>query len=61
MAMRSFCLFLVTLTLITTATCTEWFSSLGQMEDLIYAEQDLILSLKRYIQAEEAKLSKVRR
>lgn len=31
------------------------------MTDLIYAEKDLVQSLKEYIQAEEAKLSQIKR
>lgn len=31
------------------------------MTDLIYAEKDLVQSLKEYILAEEAKLSKIKR
>ncbi|EMP41594.1 Prolyl 4-hydroxylase subunit alpha-2 [Chelonia mydas] len=35
-------------------------SIVGQMTDLIYAEKDLVQSLKEYIQAEESKLSKIK-
>nr|CAB3264618.1 prolyl 4-hydroxylase subunit alpha-1-like [Phallusia mammillata] len=38
----------------------EWFSSLGQMEDLVYDELDLLKSLNEYIKAEENKLNRVR-
>ncbi|XP_039766163.1 prolyl 4-hydroxylase subunit alpha-2 isoform X3 [Ornithorhynchus anatinus] len=38
----------------------EFFTSIGQMTDLIYAEKDLVQSLKEYIQVEEAKLSKIK-
>lgn len=42
-----------------------WFClcsfSAGHMTDLIYAEKDLVQSLKEYILVEEAKLSKVKR
>lgn len=34
---------------------------LGQMTDLIYAEKDLVQSLKEYIRAEEIKLSQIKR
>lgn len=34
---------------------------LGQMTDLIYAEKDLVQSLKEYIRAEEKKLSQIKR
>lgn len=33
----------------------------GQMTDLIFAERDLVHSLKEYIQAEESKLDAVKR
>ncbi|XP_078483537.1 prolyl 4-hydroxylase subunit alpha-1-like [Ciona intestinalis] len=42
-------------------TKAEWFSSLGQMEDLVYDELDLITSLKEYIKAEEAKLDNIKK
>lgn len=53
-----------TVVLLLTITCichAEWFSSLGQMEDLVYDELDLIKSLREYIKAEENKLDRVRR
>lgn len=39
----------------------EFFTSIGHMTDLIYAEQDLVRSLKEYILIEEAKISKIKR
>ena len=42
------------------ASC-EWFSSLGQMEDLVQDEMDLITSLRDYISAEEMKLYRIKR
>ncbi|OBS80190.1 hypothetical protein A6R68_21610 [Neotoma lepida] len=36
------------------------FSPVGHMTDLIYAEKDLVQSLKEYILVEEAKLSKIK-
>jgi hypothetical protein len=36
-------------------------SPVGHMTDLIYAEKDLVQSLKEYILVEEAKLSKIKR
>ncbi|XP_029439710.1 prolyl 4-hydroxylase subunit alpha-2 isoform X1 [Rhinatrema bivittatum] len=42
-------------------TRAEFFTSIGQMSDLIYKEKDLVQSLKEYIRAEEGKLSKIRR
>ncbi|XP_061858225.1 prolyl 4-hydroxylase subunit alpha-2 isoform X4 [Colius striatus] len=38
----------------------EFFTSIGQMTDLIYAEKDLVQSLKEYIRAEENKLSQIK-
>ncbi|XP_019497708.1 PREDICTED: prolyl 4-hydroxylase subunit alpha-2 [Hipposideros armiger] len=38
----------------------EFFTSIGHMTDLIYAEKDLVQSLKEYILEEEAKLSKIK-
>ena len=42
------------------ANC-EWFSSLGQMEDLVIHEAYLVSSLRDYIKAEEVKLEKIKR
>uniref|UniRef100_A0A8C8A692 procollagen-proline 4-dioxygenase n=1 Tax=Otus sunia TaxID=257818 RepID=A0A8C8A692_9STRI len=41
-------------------TEAEFFTSIGQMTDLIYAEKDLVQSLKEYIRAEEIKLSQIK-
>ncbi|XP_075571160.1 prolyl 4-hydroxylase subunit alpha-2 isoform X4 [Pelecanus crispus] len=41
-------------------TDAEFFTSIGQMTDLIYAEKDLVQSLKEYIRAEENKLSQIK-
>ncbi|XP_021097277.1 prolyl 4-hydroxylase subunit alpha-2 isoform X4 [Heterocephalus glaber] len=38
----------------------EFFTSVGHMTDLIYAEKDLVQSLKEYILVEEAKLAKIK-
>ncbi|XP_063666719.1 prolyl 4-hydroxylase subunit alpha-2 isoform X12 [Pan troglodytes] len=38
----------------------EFFTSIGHMTDLIYAEKELVQSLKEYILVEEAKLSKIK-
>ncbi|XP_058022044.1 prolyl 4-hydroxylase subunit alpha-2 isoform X2 [Ahaetulla prasina] len=38
----------------------EFFTSIGQMTELIHAEKDLVQSLKAYIQEEETKLSKIK-
>ncbi|XP_062358132.1 prolyl 4-hydroxylase subunit alpha-2 isoform X4 [Cinclus cinclus] len=42
-------------------TEAEFFTSIGQMTDLIYAEKDLVQSLQEYIRAEEKKLSQIKR
>ncbi|XP_069508611.1 prolyl 4-hydroxylase subunit alpha-2 isoform X2 [Ambystoma mexicanum] len=42
-------------------TRAEFFTSIGQMTDLIYREKDLVHSLKEYIRAEEARLSQIKR
>ncbi|XP_016157145.1 PREDICTED: prolyl 4-hydroxylase subunit alpha-2 isoform X3 [Ficedula albicollis] len=41
-------------------TEAEFFTSIGQMTDLIYAEKDLVQSLQEYIRAEEKKLSQIK-
>lgn len=38
----------------------DFFTSIGQMTDLLYTEKDLVASLKDYITAEESKLVKVK-
>ncbi|XP_038593949.1 prolyl 4-hydroxylase subunit alpha-1b isoform X3 [Micropterus salmoides] len=39
----------------------DFFTSIGQMTDLLYTEKDLVISLKDYIRAEENKLEQVKR
>ncbi|XP_047208036.1 prolyl 4-hydroxylase subunit alpha-1b isoform X1 [Girardinichthys multiradiatus] len=39
----------------------DFFTSIGQMTDLLYTEKDLVTSLKDYIRAEESKLERVKR
>ncbi|XP_038638723.1 prolyl 4-hydroxylase subunit alpha-1-like isoform X2 [Scyliorhinus canicula] len=38
-----------------------FFTSIGQMTDLLYTEKDLVTSLKDYIKAEESKLGEIKR
>uniref|UniRef100_A0A1A8FV77 Prolyl 4-hydroxylase subunit alpha-1 n=1 Tax=Nothobranchius korthausae TaxID=1143690 RepID=A0A1A8FV77_9TELE len=38
----------------------DFFTSIGQMTDLLYTEKDLVTSLKDYIRAEESKLERVK-
>ncbi|XP_048472234.1 prolyl 4-hydroxylase subunit alpha-1 isoform X4 [Rhincodon typus] len=40
---------------------TDFFTSIGQMTDLLYTEKDLLTSLKDYIKAEESKLGEIKR
>ncbi|XP_078509229.1 prolyl 4-hydroxylase subunit alpha-2 isoform X2 [Lissotriton helveticus] len=42
-------------------TQAEFFTSIGQMTDLIYREKDLIHSLKEYIRDEESRISQIKR
>ncbi|KAJ7987635.1 hypothetical protein DPEC_G00328530 [Dallia pectoralis] len=39
----------------------DFFTSIGQMTDLLYTEKDLVTSLKDYISAEEGKLEQVKK
>ncbi|XP_061692820.1 prolyl 4-hydroxylase subunit alpha-1b isoform X2 [Syngnathoides biaculeatus] len=39
----------------------DFFTSIGQMTDLLFTEKDLVTSLKDYIQAEEDKLERVKK
>ncbi|XP_035257426.1 prolyl 4-hydroxylase subunit alpha-1a isoform X3 [Anguilla anguilla] len=39
----------------------DFFTSIGQMTDLLYTEKDLVTSLKDYIRAEENKLERVKK
>ncbi|XP_059215556.1 prolyl 4-hydroxylase subunit alpha-1b isoform X3 [Centropristis striata] len=39
----------------------DFFTSIGQMTDLLFTEKDLVTSLKDYIKAEETKLEQVKR
>ncbi|NXI70483.1 P4HA2 hydroxylase, partial [Anseranas semipalmata] len=54
------CLHLVFFIFLIWHTEAEFFTSIGQMTDLIYAEKDLVQSLKEYIRAEETKLSQIK-
>ncbi|MGH0120856.1 UNVERIFIED_CONTAM: hypothetical protein FKN15_024337 [Acipenser sinensis] len=39
----------------------DFYTSIGQMTDLLYTEKDLVTSLKDYIKAEESKLEQIKR
>ncbi|XP_026881961.2 prolyl 4-hydroxylase subunit alpha-1a isoform X2 [Electrophorus electricus] len=43
------------------STHNDFFTSIGQMMDLLFTEKDLVKSLKDYIKAEESKLEQVKR
>uniref|UniRef100_A0A1A7XAW1 procollagen-proline 4-dioxygenase n=1 Tax=Iconisemion striatum TaxID=60296 RepID=A0A1A7XAW1_9TELE len=44
-----------------TSAHSDFFTSIGQMTDLLFMEKDLVNSLKDYIRAEEDKLQQIRR
>ncbi|KAF7203652.1 prolyl 4-hydroxylase subunit alpha-1 isoform X3 [Nothobranchius furzeri] len=44
-----------------TSARSDFFTSIGQMTDLLFMEKDLVMSLKDYIRAEEDKLQQIRR
>ncbi|GAA6071983.1 prolyl 4-hydroxylase subunit alpha-1a isoform X1, partial [Tachysurus ichikawai] len=39
---------------------SDFYTSIGQMTDLLFIEKDLLTSLKDYIKAEESKLEQVK-
>ncbi|XP_048021672.1 prolyl 4-hydroxylase subunit alpha-2 isoform X2 [Megalobrama amblycephala] len=51
---------LLTLSIFSSPTQAEIFTSIGQMTDLIFTERELVKSLKEYIEAEELKLEAVK-
>ncbi|KAG9341832.1 hypothetical protein JZ751_018556 [Albula glossodonta] len=55
------CLVLLTLMFQPSSAHADFFTSTGQMTDLVYTEKDLVTSLKDYIQAEESKLEQVKK
>ncbi|KAA0711024.1 Prolyl 4-hydroxylase subunit alpha-1 [Triplophysa tibetana] len=54
------CLFLLTLFIHTLHAHRDFFTSIGQMTDLLYTEKDLVTSLKEYIRQEENRLEQVK-
>ncbi|KAM9465869.1 prolyl 4-hydroxylase subunit alpha-1b isoform 1-T1 [Clarias gariepinus] len=56
----AFCWLILSLVLPTLHAHVEFFTSIGQMTDLLFTEKDLVTSLKDYIQAEEKKLQQVK-
>ncbi|KAJ8247989.1 hypothetical protein GJAV_G00236910 [Gymnothorax javanicus] len=55
------CVLLMLLQLQCSSAHMDFFTSTGQMTDLLYTEKDLVASLKDYILAEESKLEQVKR
>ncbi|XP_056147571.1 prolyl 4-hydroxylase subunit alpha-1b isoform X2 [Lampris incognitus] len=53
-------LFLISCLLQSLSAHNDFFTSIGQMTDLLYTEKDLVTSLKDYIRAEERKLEEVK-
>ncbi|XP_022054050.1 prolyl 4-hydroxylase subunit alpha-1b isoform X2 [Acanthochromis polyacanthus] len=60
MELPCWCLLLL-LSLQSLSAHNDFFTSIGQMTDLLYTEKDLVTSLKDYIKAEENKLEQVKR
>ncbi|XP_046712343.1 prolyl 4-hydroxylase subunit alpha-1b isoform X3 [Silurus meridionalis] len=54
------CWLMLSLVLQTLHAHNDFFTSIGQMTDLLYTEKDLVTSLKDYIRAEEKKLAQVK-
>ncbi|XP_058254516.1 prolyl 4-hydroxylase subunit alpha-1b isoform X2 [Hemibagrus wyckioides] len=54
------CWLMMSLFLQTLQAHSDFFTSIGQMTDLLYTEKDLVTSLKDYIKAEENKLEQVK-
>ncbi|XP_071318228.1 prolyl 4-hydroxylase subunit alpha-1a isoform X2 [Trachinotus anak] len=56
------CWWLLMLCLLTSSSAhNDFFTSIGQMTDLLFTEKDLVTSLKDYIRAEENKLEQIKR
>ncbi|KAI4890596.1 hypothetical protein NFI96_032420, partial [Prochilodus magdalenae] len=54
------CLLLISCLLHKCSAHNDFFTSIGQMTDLLFTEKDLVTSLKDYIKAEESKLEQVK-
>ncbi|XP_036402329.1 prolyl 4-hydroxylase subunit alpha-1-like isoform X2 [Megalops cyprinoides] len=54
------CMLVLSCLLQASSAHTDFFTSIGQMTDLLYTEKDLVTSLKDYIRAEESKLEQVK-
>ncbi|KAL6474844.1 hypothetical protein MHYP_G00158840 [Metynnis hypsauchen] len=54
------CVLLISCLLHKNSAHNDFFTSIGQMTDLLFTEKDLVTSLKDYIKAEESKLEQVK-
>ncbi|CAB1338041.1 unnamed protein product, partial [Coregonus sp. 'balchen'] len=61
MELRGVWCVLLTCLFYTSSADKDFFTSIGQMTDLLYTEKDLVTSLKDYIRAEESKLEQVKK
>uniref|UniRef100_A0A6Q2WT24 procollagen-proline 4-dioxygenase n=1 Tax=Esox lucius TaxID=8010 RepID=A0A6Q2WT24_ESOLU len=61
MELRSVWCVVMTCLFHTSCADKDFFTSIGQMTDLLYTEKDLVTSLKDYIRAEEGKLEQVKK
>ncbi|XP_051897414.1 prolyl 4-hydroxylase subunit alpha-1-like isoform X2 [Pristis pectinata] len=59
--MKIWCVLALGILISITQAHTDFFTSIGQMTDLLYTEKDLVTSLKDYIKAEENKLGEIKR
>ncbi|KAL4640976.1 prolyl 4-hydroxylase subunit alpha-1-like isoform X1 [Arapaima gigas] len=55
------CVLLLSSLIPTSLAHVDFFTSIGQMIDLLYTEKDLVTSLKDYVQAEESKLEQIKK
>ncbi|XP_071376512.1 prolyl 4-hydroxylase subunit alpha-1b isoform X2 [Centroberyx affinis] len=60
MELQCWCFLLLSCLLQSLSAHNDFFTSIGQMTDLLYTEKDLVTSLKDYIRAEESKLEQVK-
>ncbi|KAM9425937.1 prolyl 4-hydroxylase subunit alpha-1-like isoform 1-T2 [Pholidichthys leucotaenia] len=54
-------LFIILVTTSSSSAHSDFFTSIGQMTDLVFTEKDLVTSLKDYIRAEESKLEQIKK
>jgi len=53
--------FVLLVSVISMASCGEWFSSLGHMEELLRDERELVSALDSYLKQEQARLEKIQK